>query len=69
MLGRGMEGSEHGLLHRSGHFALKPVPFVKPMLRNFATSLVIRSFVSFGSFVRSSHLVLARVSAQRQSIP
>ena len=31
--------SEHGLLHRSGHSALKPVPFVKPIFRDFATSL------------------------------
>ena len=33
-------GPEDGLLHRSGHSALKPVPFVKPMFRDFATSLV-----------------------------
>ena len=33
-------GFIHGLLHRSGHSALKPVPFVKPIFRDFATSLV-----------------------------
>ena len=33
-------GENHGLLHRSGHSALKPVPFVKPIFRDFATSLV-----------------------------
>ena len=31
---------QHGLLHRSGHSALKPVPFVKPIFRDFATTLV-----------------------------
>ena len=30
----------HGLLHRSGHSALKPVSFVKPIFRDFATSVV-----------------------------
>ena len=35
-----MVESNHGLLHRSGHSALKLVPFVMPIFRDFATSLV-----------------------------